>query len=93
MNKTKEIKLICIEIKKLLDKNNNEELWSDFFEGIINQIDIGVDYSHLRSIIYPIFGGMGSFNDVVLQNNEIIDIESDKKLSNLREKLFNLIVS
>ncbi len=44
--------------------------------------------SHLASTILGMYGGMGSFNDLVLFNGSVVDAEANRRLDRLRKELF-----
>jgi len=82
----KELMEKCIEMDKLL-KKENVKTWEGIFEKFARKIEkenTKIDEIK-REIIQAMSGGMGSFNDLVLSNDE-----ADKKLRKLRLELFEL---
>ena len=81
-----EIKKSVIEITRLLS-SNDEMLWAKAFEKLGSKLD-----SDYESSIYSLkgfYGGMGSFNDVVLHKNGMPLIRENDELDNLRHALYN----
>lgn len=79
----------CLQISKLLEDTDHEK--SKVF------IQLGNLYvTHKKealSNIKNIYGGMGSFNDLVLNKDGKVDIEANEKLSALREDLYKAVLS
>ncbi|MDR6156907.1 hypothetical protein QF023_000423 [Chryseobacterium sp. SLBN-27] len=84
------IKDYCLQISKLLEGTDNQEKSKVF-------IQLGNLYvTHKKealSNIKNIYGGMGSFNDLVLYKDGKVDIEANEKLSALREDLYKAVLS
>lgn len=51
------------------------------------------DLKFLRSEMLGIYGGMGSFNDLVLHHKGLPMIEENNSLNKLREELFQTLVA
>lgn len=83
------IKDYCLQISKLLKETDHEK--SKAF------IQLGNLYvTHKKealSNIKNIYGGMGSFNNLVLYKDGKVDIEANKKLSILREDFYKEVLS
>jgi hypothetical protein len=84
------IKDYCLQISKLLEGTNNSDK-SDTFIWFANHYDF--DKSDVISKIKSIYGGMGSFSDMVLYKNGKVDLEGNERLSILREGLYNAVAS
>ncbi|MFN4364443.1 DUF6966 domain-containing protein [Chryseobacterium hispalense] len=84
------IKDYCLQISKLLEGTDNQEKSKVF-------IQLGNLYvTHKKealSNIKNIYGGMGSFNDLLLYKDGKVDIEANEKLSALREDLYKAVLS
>ena len=83
----KELREKCIEMDKLL-KKENIKIWEEMFKKFAEEIEKNKEIDEItREIRQSIIGGMGSFNDLVLPDNE-----ADKKLKKLRKELFELSI-
>ena len=83
----KELREKCIEMDKLL-KEENIKIWEGMFKKFAEEIEKNKEIDEIkRKIRQSMIGGMGSFNDLVLSDNE-----ADKKLKNLRKELFKLSI-
>ena len=83
----KEIREKCIEMDELL-KKENIKIWEGMFKKFAEEIEKNKEINEIkREIRQLMIGGMGSFNDLVLPDNE-----ADKKLKNLRKELFELSI-
>ena len=89
-----------VSLNSILDKiiillsSVEEENWRFTFERfkkISVQIDNREDEKKLKSAIIRIYGGMGSFSDLVLYSKEQVLIEDNQKLDLLRKELFKVI--
>ena len=60
------------------------------FENFISELEKSEDNSSYRKII-SIFGGMGSFDDLVLYKDTILCIKENNVLSELKKVLYNEI--
>ena len=64
--------------------------WEELFKYFVRKIEagsIGITKREIKSI----YGGMGSFNDLVLQKDGAV-LDTNEKLSVLREALFEEII-
>ncbi len=76
----------CVEILKVL-KSVNEELWSKEFESYIKKTEF-LNTGSLSNKIFKLYGGSGSFNDLILYKNGQLCFNENEKLDKLREGLF-----
>ncbi|MEK8181232.1 hypothetical protein WMW71_12845 [Flavobacterium buctense] len=76
----------CIEIYKLLNEVG-EIHWAKSFKIFISELEESEDKSIYRKII-SIYGGMGSFNDLVLYKNGILCRKENDELAKLRSELY-----
>lgn len=79
-----EIKKTVIEIIKILS-SNEEDSWEKIFEKLAIELDI--DYESSIYSLKKLYGGMGSFNDIVLHKNGMPLIRENDALDDLRYKL------
>lgn len=84
------IKDYCLQINQLLEEIDHSEK-SDTFVRLANQYV--TDKNKALSNIRSIYGGMGSFNDMILYKEGKADVEANEKLSALREGLYNAVLS
>lgn len=63
-----------------------ETTWATAFEGLRNEFEI--DPEMVISKIHAIYGGMGSFNDIVLHKNGTPLYEENSLLSRYRKQLY-----
>ena len=83
----KELREKCVEMDELL-KKENIKIWDGMFKKFAEEIEKNKEINEIkREIRQSMIGGMGSFNDLVLPDNE-----ADKKLKNLRKELFELSI-
>jgi hypothetical protein len=80
-----EIKKTVIDIANVLS-SNDEELWAKTFEKLGSELDFDCE-SSIQSL-KNLYGGMGSFNDVVLHKDGIPLIRENDKLDDLRHTLY-----
>lgn len=85
--KIAETQAVLEEIIALLRENGAED-WTRSFEGAHALLD--QDPAAARSDIKSLFGGMGSFNDLVLHRNKQPLIEENRKLAAEKDKLYKL---
>ncbi|NVJ90936.1 MAG: hypothetical protein HWE34_04725 [Methylocystaceae bacterium] len=86
------VAILLKEISTLLSENEREERWLKSFETLFKAAEGGD--KDLRYKIKRMYGGMGSFNDLVLMSSEYKpDIEGNEKLDELRHQLYELITS
>ena len=83
------VKEYCTEIQKLLIEGEEFNL-AKSFGSFISELEKSEDNSVYRKII-SIYGGMGSFNDLVLYKNGILCRRENDSLSELRNGLYNEI--
>lgn len=83
------IKEIMILIEH--DYIGKEEYYYSFFERILERLNKPHDLQKIAKDIMPIFGGMGTFNDLILHQNEFSPlIEENRRFSKLKTELFLL---
>lgn len=83
------IKEYCIRIYELLCEVG-ESSWSNGFRGLIAELEVSENVSVYRKII-SIYGGAGSFNDLVLYKGGVLCVEENNELNALRNGLYNKI--
>jgi len=81
-----EIKKTVFEITNLLS-SNDENSWAKAFEKLGNELDN--DYESSIHSLKGFYGGMGSFNDIVLHKNGMPLIRENDELDDLRHSLYN----
>lgn len=81
------IKVLLNKIIELLI-SCNESVWSKKLMYFREHLDS--DYDHALSGIRSIFGGGGSFNDLLLQNNGKMLREENNALNKLQDELYSL---
>ncbi|WP_318364453.1 DUF6966 domain-containing protein [Enterobacter sp.] len=83
------------EIKRTIEKMipllvfGEEDNWVRFFERALLELDR--DYEETVDILKRQFGGMGSFNDLVLHKNCIPLLAENDELKALKQQLFELL--
>lgn len=82
----KEIRKILLEIIELLEFVG-ESCWITTLKRLYSD-NVSSQKDWLRKI-KSLFGGMGSFTDLVLMKNGIICIDENNKLDQLRNRLYN----
>ena len=85
------IKIICKEIVLILE-NVGENDWKNAFQNIVDASD-STELSILKKEIKKMYGGMGSFNDLVLYKDGQPCIKENQQIDELRKKLFIEITS
>ena len=80
-----EIKKTATNIIKILS-SNDEDAWAKTFNKLTIELD--VDYESSIYSLKKLYGGMGSFNDIVLHKNGIPLIQENDKLEGLRHNLY-----
>ena len=85
----KEIRKILLEIIELLEIVGEYD-WRTTLKRLYAD-NVSPQKDWLRKI-KSLFGGMGSFNDLVLVRNGVICIDENNKLSQLREQLYESMV-
>ena len=89
MNKEKEIKDILLEIIKLLETAESEYHWISILKRLYT--DNVSPWEYWLGEIRSLYGGMGSFTDLILRKNGVICEEENKKLGLLRGKLYESV--
>ncbi len=84
------VKDYCLQISELLQGTNNDNK-SNTFIRFANSYDS--DKEAVLSDIKSIYGGMGSFSDMVLYKDGKIDVERNEKLDILRDSLYNAVAA
>jgi len=87
MNKLEQLDNSLIKICKLL-KCSSSATWAEAFEHL--QRDLRESPSTGVTKILATYGGMSSFNDVVLYSNGILMRSENKELDQLRSEIFNI---
>ncbi|MEH0833244.1 DUF6966 domain-containing protein [Pectobacterium cacticida] len=82
-----EIKRVVKEIIKIL-LDNSEVPWARYFDKCLRQLDD--DYQEGIYNIRTAYGGMGSFNDLVLHNNGTPLKKENEQLDLLRKELYQI---
>ncbi|MFC0139351.1 DUF6966 domain-containing protein [Erwinia mallotivora] len=82
-----EIKRVIKEIIKIL-LDNGEEPWARYFDKCLRQLDD--DYHEGVYNIRTAYGGMGSFNDLVLHSNGNPLRKENELLEQLRKELYQV---
>ena len=80
------IKTIIKEIIEVLE-DTGEDNWKRTFQHYLKDYD-RIELDSLKRSIIRIYGGMGSFSDLVLSKNGKICIKENNTLDKLRAKLF-----
>ncbi len=80
----------CSEIASLL-KSVDEESWAKSFEFLGSKTEL--PDKELACEILKIYGGMGSFNDLVLYNDGALCLIENERLEKLRNELYELSVA
>ncbi|MND97989.1 hypothetical protein D3C80_903230 [compost metagenome] len=80
-----EIKKTAVEIANILS-SNDEVSWAKAFEKLGSELD--VDYESSLHSLKGFYGGIGSFNDIVLHKNGIPLIRENDELDDLRHLLY-----
>jgi len=76
------IKNICKEIVELLNGFDNNKEWQKIFKNFLYSDELK-ELSTLKKDIIKIYGGMGSFNDLVLHRNCEPCIKENRLLDDL----------
>ncbi|EAV7067886.1 hypothetical protein D1V04_11965 [Salmonella enterica] len=85
-----EIKKTVIDIVSILS-NNDEHSWARTFEKLGSELD--VDYEQALDALKGLYGGMGSFNDIILHKDGMPLMKENDELDNLRHILYNQLKS
>jgi hypothetical protein len=82
---------ITVELSALLAETDQTE-WAATFDRLGRRAEVEtqepqIDQGFVRSILH-LFGGMGSFNDLVLSRNRVMLRDENNRLDALRRQLF-----
>jgi len=83
-----EIAILCKQIVQLCHISG-ELQWEELFKYFVTRIEEGHIEATVREIEY-IYGGMGSFNDLILQKNGKM-LDTNTELYTLRKALFEVV--
>lgn len=89
MQKQKIINTIS-DIIEILEKTDESE-WLKSFKYFLTIIDKEENGVAFKNEVLKIYGGMGSFNDLVLYRDGILLKDENNKLNKLRKSLFILL--
>lgn len=87
---------LFVDCEALL-RSVGESFWADKIKGALQKVQKYLDLYFLEEII-SWYGGMGSFNDLIISeyNNHLIDDKDEEKLNNeltrLRSAIYQVIV-
>ncbi|MBA4078302.1 MAG: hypothetical protein C0508_24960 [Cyanobacteria bacterium PR.023] len=84
------MKTVLEKIVNLLRSGDCED-WAATMEKISSEIEENPEYATSR--ILALYGGMGSFNDIVLCSNDLPLIKENDELDELGGELFDLCYS
>ncbi|QQN37663.1 hypothetical protein JHW33_25390 (plasmid) [Rahnella aceris] len=70
-------------------RESNEEYWANIFEKYSTELE--VDYDECLYNLRRLYGGMGSFNDLILHQSGVPLKEKNNELDLLRKELYSLI--
>ncbi|OAB78726.1 DUF6966 domain-containing protein [Cochleicola gelatinilyticus] len=81
-------------LKNILEifRNVGEREWTSVFDNFLKEIEVS-DKKKLKRKILKIYGGMGSFNDLVLYREGRLCYKENVELDKLRKKLYNEITN
>lgn len=79
----------CIEIQKLLTEAG-ELNRAKCFENFISELELSKDNSAYRKII-SIYGGMGSFDDLILYKDGVLCQKENDTLHTLKKELYKKV--
>lgn len=88
---TMTVKDYCHEIQKLLTEVG-ELNWAKCFENFIAELEVSNDNATYRKII-AIYGGMGSFDDLVLYKGGVLCQNENDTLYKLKKGLYTKIAA
>lgn len=83
-----QIRKLVLGIAEILS-SNNERFWAEQFEYLNARLD--TDYLETLKIINGMYGGAGSFNDVVLHKDGWPVTAQNRELQALKSRLHQLI--
>lgn len=79
------------EIVKVIEGYNST--WFSIINHYLIELKTETDLSNFASEILHLYGGMGSFSDLVLQQNGKMPIEENDKLKTLKKELYKICES
>jgi len=91
----KNVTLLNVTIEKIIilltsvEENNWLTSFNQFKQKCNNSDSKNIEYLHNE--ILKIYGGMGSFNDLVLYNNGQPLVKENQNLEQLRKELFDIL--
>jgi len=85
-----EIKKTVKDISDILSSNDEDE-WAKTFEKLSSGLDS--EYELSLNALKRLYGGMGSFNDIVLHKNGMPLIQENDELDDLRHTLYNQLTA
>lgn len=83
-----QIKEYCLKLENLLSEANEED-WAKAFNRIYMRLE---DHDETQKVLFEMmnmYGGMASFNDIILYKNGNVDVNGSNKLDMLRKGLFS----
>jgi hypothetical protein len=84
-----DLREVLTEINSLL-KSHKENEWKTTFDFFLGKID-NEDVRTVKKDIRTIYGGMGSFNDLILYSGGALSYNDNVLLDKLRRELFDII--
>ena len=83
------LEIIVHEIKILLQRNHIP-IWTDYFSKLYEEALCSKEMYDIDFLIKirNLYGGMASFNDLVLSKNNVPLIEENNQLEELKEELY-----
>jgi len=85
-----EIKKTVKDISDILSSNDEDE-WAKTFEKLSSGLDS--EYELSLNALKRLYGGMGSFNDIVLHKNGMPLIHENEELDDLRHMLYKQLTA
>jgi hypothetical protein len=82
-----EVEAILLTMSKLLEEHD-EESWASALARLA--AEYGDDPVKVEGRIRALYGGMGSFSDIVLYRDGNVARDASRKLDDLRHRLFDL---
>ncbi|WP_312776794.1 DUF6966 domain-containing protein [Pseudescherichia sp.] len=83
-----DVRKLITDIVKIL-RENDEKYWADIFEK--HSVELSYNYDECLYKLRGLYGGMGSFNDLVLHQSGIPLKDENNELDLLRKELYRLI--
>ncbi|MDR1163122.1 MAG: hypothetical protein LBM17_04700 [Candidatus Accumulibacter sp.] len=87
MKDIQSIQAVLLRIEELLRLGEMHD-WADNFKKL--QIEIAIEPSFVSGVILSSYGGMGSFNDIVLHKSGVPLDDENIEFSILRSRLYEL---